>query len=91
MAKNKAHVTSLSKSRTLEEIAEFWDTHSLADYADQIREVEIEVRLGHRVDNAQITSSLRDGVLPSKQSPIYWGSLRRLLSFVPRSDINNGI
>ncbi|OGO75299.1 MAG: hypothetical protein A3K45_06445 [Chloroflexi bacterium RIFOXYC12_FULL_59_14] len=70
MAKNKAHVTSLSKSRTLEEIAEFWDTHSLADYADQIREVEIEVRLGHRVDNAQITSSLRDGDLPSKQSPL---------------------
>jgi len=43
-----ALVTSISQSRTLEEIAEFWDTHSLADYADQIREVEIEVRASHR-------------------------------------------
>jgi len=49
MEENKEEqVTSISKSRTLEEIAEFWDTHSLTDYADQIREVEIEVRASHR-------------------------------------------
>lgn len=32
----------------LEEIAEFWDTHSLADYWDQTHEVEFEVRAKRR-------------------------------------------
>ena len=36
--------TSISEAETLEEIAEFWDTHSLADYWDQTHEVEFEVR-----------------------------------------------
>lgn len=36
--------TPISNARTLEEIGEFWDTHSLADYWDQTREVEFEVR-----------------------------------------------
>ena len=35
--------TSISKARTLEEIADFWDTHSLADYWDQTHEVAFEV------------------------------------------------
>ncbi len=35
--------TSISKATTIEEIAEFWDTHSLADYWDQTREVDVEV------------------------------------------------
>ncbi len=30
-----AQLTTLSKARTLEEVGEFWDTHSLADYWDQ--------------------------------------------------------
>lgn len=34
-------VSSISQSRTLEEMAEFWDTHSLADYDDQTYEVEM--------------------------------------------------
>ena len=37
-------LTSISKAKTVEEIGEFWDTHSLADYWDQTREVEFEVR-----------------------------------------------
>jgi len=41
-------VTSISKARTIEAIAEFWDTHSLADYWDQTREVEFEVRAKRR-------------------------------------------
>lgn len=41
-------VTSISKAQTIEEIAEFWDTHSLADYWDQTHEVEIEVRAERR-------------------------------------------
>lgn len=36
--------TSISNAQTPEEIGEFWDTHSLADYWDQTREVEFEVR-----------------------------------------------
>lgn len=41
---NDMHVTSISKANSLEEIADFWDTHSLADYWDQTHEVEFEVR-----------------------------------------------
>ncbi len=39
-----AQLTTLSKARTLEEVGEFWDAHSLADYWDQTHEVEFEVR-----------------------------------------------
>ncbi len=34
-------VSSISGSRTLEEMAEFWENHSLADYDDQTYEVEM--------------------------------------------------
>ena len=37
-------LTPISKARTYEEIAEFWDTHSLAGYWDQTHEVEFEAR-----------------------------------------------
>jgi hypothetical protein len=40
--------SSISKAKTIEDIAEFWDTHSLADYWDQTREVEFEVRAKRR-------------------------------------------
>ena len=43
-----AQLTTLSKARTLEEVSEFWDTHSLADYSDQTHEVEFEVRAQRR-------------------------------------------
>ncbi|MBM3144390.1 MAG: hypothetical protein FJ010_05320 [Chloroflexi bacterium] len=33
---------------SIEEAAEFWDSHSLADYWDQTREVEIEIRAPRR-------------------------------------------
>jgi predicted HicB family RNase H-like nuclease len=45
---NDTQVTSISKARTPEEIAEFWDSHSLADYWDQTHEVEFEVRIPRR-------------------------------------------
>ena len=45
---DKTQPTSISKARTLEEVAEFWETHSLADYWDQTREVEFEVRAKRR-------------------------------------------
>jgi hypothetical protein len=48
---NKLKTTPISKASTLDEIADFWDTHSLADYEDQTTEVEFEVRANprHRV------------------------------------------
>ncbi|MGQ9627083.1 MAG: CopG family antitoxin [Anaerolineae bacterium] len=48
MNESDDRVTSISQARTLEEIAEFWDTHSLADYWDQTREVEFELRAKRR-------------------------------------------
>ncbi len=45
---NDTQLTSISKARTIEEIADFWDTHSLADYWDQTHEVKFEVRVKHR-------------------------------------------
>lgn len=41
-------VTSISQAATIEEIAEFWETHSLADYWEQTHEVEFEVRARRR-------------------------------------------
>jgi hypothetical protein len=44
--------TSLSKARTLDEIADFWDPHSLADYGDQTREDELPARQAARYPTA---------------------------------------
>lgn len=35
--------TTLSEARSYREIAEFWDTHDLADYWDQTEPIEFEV------------------------------------------------
>jgi hypothetical protein len=40
--------TSISKAQSLEEIADFWDTHGLDDYWDQTHEVAFEVRAQRR-------------------------------------------
>jgi hypothetical protein len=47
MNENK-NLTSISQAETIEEIAEFWDTHSVADYWDETYEVEVEVRAQRR-------------------------------------------
>jgi hypothetical protein len=41
-------MTSILKEKSLEEIAEFWDSHSVADYWDQTYEVAFEVRARRR-------------------------------------------
>ncbi len=49
MSENKnTQLSSISQAQTLEEIGEFWDTHSLDDYWDETREVEFEVRATQR-------------------------------------------
>lgn len=40
--------TPISKARTLEEVGEFWDTHSLDEFWDQTREARFEVRAQRR-------------------------------------------
>ncbi|OQY89743.1 MAG: hypothetical protein B6D41_10320 [Chloroflexi bacterium UTCFX4] len=46
MAKNR--VTNISKAKTIQQIGDFWDTHSLADYWDQTEQVEFVVRAKRR-------------------------------------------
>lgn len=49
MSKNATPLlSSISGASTDEEMAEFWDTHSLADYWDQTREVQFDVRAARR-------------------------------------------
>ncbi|MGC2236412.1 MAG: CopG family antitoxin [Pyrinomonadaceae bacterium] len=49
MSENKdTQPTSISKAQTIEEIAEFWDNNSLADYWDATEEAEFEVRAKRR-------------------------------------------
>ena len=46
MLKNKLQRDPLpEKFKNIEETAEFWDTHSLADYEDLQQEVNFEVEL----------------------------------------------
>lgn len=45
MSENKNRkITSISKKQTLEEIGEFWDSHSLDDHWDETHEAKFEVR-----------------------------------------------
>lgn len=46
--RNSAELSPISKAGTLEEIGDFWDSHSLADYWDQTHEVDFEVRAQRR-------------------------------------------
>ncbi len=41
-------LTSISKASTIEEIGEYWDTHSLADDWDETHEVKFVVRARRR-------------------------------------------
>lgn len=45
---DNSQVTPISKAQTPEQIGEFWDSHSLADYWDETHEVEFEVRANRR-------------------------------------------
>ncbi|MCB8942780.1 MAG: hypothetical protein H6658_03275 [Ardenticatenaceae bacterium] len=44
MDENKAKDLLPEEFASIEEAAEFWDSHSLADYWDETKEVQIEVR-----------------------------------------------
>jgi hypothetical protein len=63
-----AQVTPISKARTPEEIAEFWDGHSLADYWDETHEVEFEVRAKRKGTVKQPRTKMRIDVVPVPKS-----------------------
>lgn len=46
--KDDSQLTPISRARTPEEIGEFWDSHSLADYWDETHEIDFEVRAKRR-------------------------------------------
>jgi len=48
MPENRTKTTSLSKSKNIQELSAFWDTHDLADYEEETYEVEFEVNLETR-------------------------------------------
>jgi predicted HicB family RNase H-like nuclease len=49
MAKSKSPRDPIPEQfATIEEAADFWDTHSLADYWDLTEEADFEVKLQHR-------------------------------------------
>ncbi len=60
-ASDEQGLSSVSRSRTEEEIGDFWDTHSLADYWDETHEVEFELRARRqeRVMKAEIITPPR--------------------------------
>lgn len=39
--KETDNISSVSNTRSYEEMADFWDTHSLADYEEQTHEAEV--------------------------------------------------
>jgi predicted DNA binding CopG/RHH family protein len=45
---NDDNVSSISKSHSIEEMAEFWDTHDATDFEDQTQPVEFEFDLRSR-------------------------------------------
>jgi hypothetical protein len=45
---DNARQTPISKAQTLDEVADYWDTHSLADHWDQTHEARFEDRAKRR-------------------------------------------
>ena len=45
---DNAQRTTISKAQSLNEVAEYWDEHSLADHWDQTQEAQFEVRAARR-------------------------------------------
>ena len=48
--------------QTLEEIAEFWDTHSTADYHDLTHEVQFDVNLRKHTDPVVLIPELSETI-----------------------------
>ena len=66
---------------TPEEIGEFWDTHSLADYWDETHEVEFQVNLKSRQDllSDETEAADQSGMLSAEQG---WQKLKALIQSI---------
>lgn len=61
--KNKKRDPMPPPNATPEEIGEFWDTHSLADYWDETHEVEFQVNFKSMGNSAEkITKALKNEI-----------------------------
>ena len=61
MPKNKIQRDSLpERFKSIEEAAEFWDTHSLADYEDLQKDVDFEVELKSEKNYFPVEKELSD-------------------------------
>ena len=85
----KAKTTSVSKSRTLRELADFWDTHDTADYP--LNRVEFEVNLSARQHYVAVDPEILAGVRQaaharglSAESLINLWLQERLMTIPPR-------
>ena len=58
------NVSSISRSRSIREMADFWDTHDASDFDDQTHEVSIEFDLRSRrhyiAIDPEVLARLRD-------------------------------
>jgi len=63
MAKSKVQRDPLpDEFKSIEEAAEFWDTHSLADYEDLQKDVEFEVELKSEKNYFAVEKELSDRI-----------------------------
>jgi hypothetical protein len=58
----KDKLSSISKSSTIEEMAEFWDTHDVTDFEDDTYEVEMEFDIQFRSHYVAIDPDLLQGL-----------------------------
>ena len=61
MQKNKRD-TLPEEFKNIEEAANFWDTHSLADYEDLQRDIEFEVELKSEINYFAVERELSDNI-----------------------------
>ena len=67
--KNKKRDPMPSPNATPEEIGEFWDTHSLADYWDETNEVDFQVNLKPKHDQVPVERKVPDSISTSSTEP----------------------
>jgi hypothetical protein len=58
----KSRLSSISKSATIEEMAEFWDTHDATDFEDETYEVEMDFDIQFHSHYVAIDPDLLQGL-----------------------------
>ncbi|MFV1951382.1 MAG: CopG family antitoxin [Nitrospinota bacterium] len=73
MKENKCSIkrlraTSLSQSRSIMELSNFWDEHDITDYSDKIKDVKIEVDVESRHHYVSILPELMQPLMKEAYS-----------------------